>query len=110
VTGTNPAVDEWFAEQQNNPLIDALQLARELIMSADHRVEESIKWKTPTFAYKGNIVSFTLGAKNLVSLMFHKGAKIPSDHPGWRATGSRCERCASTTWRTSPPTGATWRR
>ncbi len=80
VAGPNPDVDAWFAGQQDNPLVDSLQLARDIILGADDRVEESIKWKTPTFAYKGNIVSFTLGAKNFVSLMFHRGAEIPGDH------------------------------
>ena len=81
MTRANPDVDKWFDGQQDNPIIESLALAREVIMSADDRVEESIKWKTPTFAYQGNIVSFTLGAKNFVSLMFHKGATIPGDHP-----------------------------
>ena len=50
-------VDDWFAERQH-PLTDAMQLARKLILEADSRVSESIKWKTPTFSYQGNIVSF----------------------------------------------------
>ena len=86
---TNPDVDEWFAGQQDNPLYDSLQLAREIILSSNDRVEESIKWKTPTFAYKGNIVSFTLGAKNFVSLMFHSGASIPGDHTRLEGDGKQ---------------------
>ncbi len=86
---TNPDVDAWFGAQQGNPLIDSLALAREVIMSADDRVEESIKWKTPTFAYQGNIVSFTLGAKNFVSLMFHTGASLPGDHPRLEGDGQQ---------------------
>ena len=82
---TSLEVDRWFADQRDNPLLDALELAREVILSTDDRVEESIKWKTPTFSYEGNIVSFTIGAKNFVSLMFHNGAQIPGDHP--RLTG-----------------------
>lgn len=86
---TNPDVDEWFAGQQDNQLVDSLQLARQIIMDSDDRVEESIKWKTPTFAYQGNIVSFTLGAKNFVSLMFHKGAEIPGDHARLEGDGKQ---------------------
>jgi hypothetical protein len=86
---TNPDVDEWSADQRDNPLIDSLQLARQIIMEADDRVEESIKWKTPTFAYQGNIVSFTLGAKNFVSLMFHKGGEIPGDHSRLEGDGKQ---------------------
>lgn len=86
---SDPNVDEWFTGQQDNPLVDSLAVAREVIMSADDRVEESIKWKTPTFAYKGNIVSFTLGAKNFVSLMFHNGASIPGDHARLEGDGKQ---------------------
>lgn len=87
VTPPSPDVDAWFDANQSNPLIESLALAREIIMEADDRVEESIKWKTPTFAYRGNIVSFTLGAKNFVSLMFHKGATIPGSHPRLEGEG-----------------------
>ena len=75
---TSPEVDTWFAEKEH-PLEDAMQLVRTIILR-DERVAESIKWKTPTFAYKGNIVSFN-PAKKLVSLLFHRGAEIPGDHP-----------------------------
>jgi hypothetical protein len=72
-------VDEWFAERQH-PLTDAMQLARKLILEADPRVSESIKSKTPTFSYQGNIVSFN-PSKTFVSLMFHRGAEIEGDFP-----------------------------
>jgi hypothetical protein len=72
-------VDEWFAERQH-PLTDAMQLARKLILEADPRVTESVKWKTPTFSYKGNIVSFN-PSKKFVSLLFHRGAEIAGDFP-----------------------------
>ena len=72
-------VDDWFAERKR-PLTDAMQLARKLILEADSRVSESIKWKTPTFSYNGNIVSFNPSAK-FVSLLFHRGAEIKGDFP-----------------------------
>lgn len=75
---TNPEVDAWFADKQH-PMEEAMQRVREIILS-DARVSESIKWKTPTFAYEGNIVSFN-PAKKLVSLLFHRGAEIPGEHP-----------------------------
>ena len=78
-------VDDWFAERAH-PLTDAMQLARRLILEADPRVTESIKWKTPTFAYRGNIVSFN-PAKNLVSLLFHRGAEICGDFPRLEGDG-----------------------
>jgi hypothetical protein len=73
----NTEVDSWFAAR-DHPLTDAMQLARQLILDADPRVSESIKWKTPTFSYRGNIVSFN-PAKKQVSLLFHRGAEIPGE-------------------------------
>ena len=50
-------------------------------MLSDDRIEETIKWKTPTFMYEGNLASFNPRTKAHVSLMFHTGATIPGDHP-----------------------------
>jgi len=75
----NPDVDQWF-DQADHPLDAVMQRAREVILGADGRVTESIKWKTPTFAYKGNIASFN-PSKTPVSIMFHRGAEIPGEHP-----------------------------
>ncbi len=57
-----------------------MQRVREIALAADPRVEESIKWQTPTYSFNGNIFSFN-PAKNLVSLLFHRGAEIPGKHP-----------------------------
>jgi hypothetical protein len=78
-------VDRWL-EQSDHPLEPALRRAREIILGADDRVSESIKWKTPTFAYKGNIASFN-PSKAVVSIMFHRGAEIPGDHPRLEGDG-----------------------
>lgn len=81
----NPEVDAWF-ETRQHPLESAMQAVRDVALAADPRIEESIKWSTPTYAYKGNIFSFN-PAKKLVSLLFHTGAKIPGDHPGLEGEG-----------------------
>lgn len=70
----NPAVDQFLIEQ-DSPMLNELRRIREIILSTDDRVEETIKWKSPTFMFKGNIASF-MKAKKLVTLMFHKGAEI----------------------------------
>jgi hypothetical protein len=79
------AVDEWL-DAANHPLDPVLRRAREIILGADERVTESIKWKTPTFAYKGNIASFN-PSKKVVSIMFHRGAEIPGEHPRLEGDG-----------------------
>lgn len=77
---TNPEVDAWFAAY-DNPQKAGVQRVREIILATDERITEAIKWKAPTFMYKGNIASFYPKAKKHVSLMFHKGAQIPGEHP-----------------------------
>jgi hypothetical protein len=81
----NPEVDAWFAAA-DHPLDELMQRTRDVILGADDRVSESIKWKTPTFAYKGNIASFN-PSKRFVSLLFHRGAEIPGDHPRLEGDG-----------------------
>jgi hypothetical protein len=81
----NPEVDRWL-DEADHPLDATMRRAREIILGADDRVTESIKWKTPTFAFEGNIASFN-PSKNLVSIMFHRGAEIPGDHPRLEGDG-----------------------
>jgi hypothetical protein len=76
---TNPEVDAWFA-QRRPANADAMQRVREIVLAADDRVTETIKWQTPTFVFNGNIASFA-PAKRFVSLLFHRGAEIPGTHP-----------------------------
>jgi hypothetical protein len=76
---TNPDVDAWFAEY-DNPLKDAMLRVREIILE-EPRMSETIKWKTPTFGYRGNLASFNPRSKAHVSLLFHTGASIPGEHP-----------------------------
>ena len=52
-----------------------------MLLAADDRVGECIKWKSPTFTYRGNLASFNPRSKKHASLMFHTGARIPGDHP-----------------------------
>jgi hypothetical protein len=81
----NPEVDRWL-DEADHPLDATMRRAREIILGADDRVTESIKWKTPTFAYEGNIASFN-PSKNRVSIMFHRGAEIPGHHPRLEGDG-----------------------
>ena len=73
-------VKKWF-DAFDHPLKQAIMRVREIILAADSRIEESIKWSAPTFAYGGNLASFQPRAKKFVSLMFHRGSEIPGSHP-----------------------------
>jgi len=77
---SNPAVDQWF-DALDHPLKPLMRRVRRVILASDKRVSESIKWSTPTFSYFGDIASFIPKAKNFVSLLFHRGAEIPGNHP-----------------------------
>lgn len=71
----NPDVDKFLVTSKN-PLVPEINRVREIFLEADDKIEETIKWSSPTFVYKGNIASFFMNAKKNVSLMFHKGAFI----------------------------------
>jgi hypothetical protein len=79
-------VDHWFAAYAN-PMKPVVQRIREIVLAADPRIEECIKWKAPTFVYRGNLASFYPKSKQHASLMFHQGAKIPGDFPRLEGSG-----------------------
>lgn len=81
----NAEVDRWLDEARH-PLDATMRRTREIILGADARVTEAVKWKTPTFSYEGNIASFN-PSKKVVSIMFHRGAEIPGDHPRLEGDG-----------------------
>jgi hypothetical protein len=74
-----PEVDAWFAAYES-PMKAAMLRVREIVLAADPRIDECIKWKTPTFTFGGNLASFNPRAKRHVSLLFHTGAAIPGQH------------------------------
>jgi hypothetical protein len=73
-------VDAWMAKY-DNPMKPVVQAVREVILKADKRITETIKWQAPTFMYKGNLASFFPKARQHASLMFHTGASIRGDFP-----------------------------
>jgi uncharacterized protein YdhG (YjbR/CyaY superfamily) len=79
-------VDVWFTRYEN-PMKEVVQKIRGIVLAADDRIEECIKWQAPTFTYRGNLASFFPKSKQHASLMFHLGAKIPGKHPRLEGTG-----------------------
>jgi uncharacterized protein YdhG (YjbR/CyaY superfamily) len=79
-------VDAWFA-RYDNPKKDVVMRIREIVLAADPRIEESIKWQAPTFSYNGNLASFYPKSKEHASLMFHTGVKIPGTHRRLEGSG-----------------------
>lgn len=79
-------VDAWFGRYEN-PKKDVVMRIREIVLGADPRIEETVKWQAPTFMYKGNLASFYPKSKEHASLMFHLGAKIPGTHKRLEGSG-----------------------
>ena len=79
-------VNAWF-EAYDNPMKPVVQRVREILLAADERMDECIKWKSPTFTYKGNLASFNPRSKKHAGLMFHVGARIPGDFPSMEGSG-----------------------
>jgi len=75
----NKEVDAWLAKYEN-PMKDVVLRVREIVLGADARIDECIKWQAPTFTFEGNLASFFPKSKQHASLMFHQGAKIPGKH------------------------------
>jgi hypothetical protein len=74
----NPeAVDEFMAKL-DRPLRAQMEAVREIILSADRRITEGIKWNGPSFYCHGWFATFNRSprAKELVQVIFHRGAKV----------------------------------
>ena len=85
--GASPEVDAWFGDL-DHPLKGAMLHVRKVILATDRRLDETIKWKSPTFEFKGNMASIDPRSKKHVSLMFHQGAKLPGKHPRLEGGGA----------------------
>lgn len=86
MTNSDPAVESWMAAY-TNPKKEVVARVREIVLDADPRITETIKWSTPTFVYRGNLMSFQPRAKQFASLLFHEGASIPGNYPRLQGGG-----------------------
>lgn len=75
----DPEVDA-FVTGLGHPLEAAIDRVRTIVLGVDRRITETIKWKSPTFVFEGNIASIEPRSKKQVSLLFHQGAKLPGRH------------------------------
>jgi hypothetical protein len=82
----NPEVDA-FVSELGHPLEKEMQAVRRIVLGVDRRITETIKWKSPTFVFEGNIASIEPRSRKQVSLLFHQGAKLPGKHPALEGGG-----------------------
>lgn len=75
----SPDVEDWFA-RYDNPKRDVVMRVRLIVLDADERIAEKIKWNTPTFQYKGDMASFFPLSMDHATLVFHQGRHIPGTY------------------------------
>ena len=64
-------VDE-FMDKLDHPFKAEVQMIREIIKNVNKDITEQIKWKAPSFSYKGEyLVTFNLWEKQKIHLIFH---------------------------------------
>jgi hypothetical protein len=78
-------VEGWFATKKP-PAEAPMRRVREIILSADPRLTEYMKYGSVHFGYEGDFVTFVQADKKNVNLMFHRGARIPGRFPHLEGT------------------------
>src|SRR2546430_1035746 len=81
-----PEVERWFADTKP-PAEKAMRHVREIILRADRRLTEYVKYRTVQFAYEGDFANFVQYNKPQVTLMLNRGAKIPGKVPHLEGSG-----------------------
>jgi hypothetical protein len=78
-------IESWFATKKP-PAEVAMRRVREIILGADPRLTEYMKYGSVHFGYAGDFVTFVQADKKNVNLMFHRGARIPGKFPHLEGT------------------------
>jgi uncharacterized protein YdeI (YjbR/CyaY-like superfamily) len=65
-----------FMDKLDHPLKKEIETIREIILSANKKITEHIKWKAPSFCFNGeDRVTFNI-RNECILLVFHRGAKV----------------------------------
>ena len=66
---------EEFMDKLDHPLKAEIQIVRGIIKSVNRDITEEIKWRAPSFSYKGEyLVTFNLWERQHIHLIFHNPA------------------------------------
>jgi hypothetical protein len=66
---------ECYMRELEHPCKREMQALRKIILGADPRITEEIKWNAPSFALGEHFLTFNGWAKDYVQLIFHHGPK-----------------------------------
>jgi hypothetical protein len=64
-----------FMSTLNHPLKAGIESVRQLVLSADPRLREQIKWNAPSFALADDLITFSLRSQAALEIIMHTGAK-----------------------------------
>lgn len=64
---------EEFMTKLEHPLKAEMEAVRSILINANPKIEEDVKWGGPSFSYKEELATFNPRIKNYVALIFHKG-------------------------------------
>lgn len=92
-----PDVETFLAELKH-PLEREILLLRSIILAADPRITESIKWNAPSFSTTEHFATFHLRAKDAVQVVLHRGAK---PRPGLLMRNTIADPAALLDWRSA---------
>lgn len=74
---TNTSIDkanqvDEFMDKLNHPFKKEVQFVRDIIKGINKNITEEIKWKAPSFSYRGEyLVTFNLREEKRIHLVFH---------------------------------------
>jgi len=74
------AVDA-FLKQLDHPLKPVMAAIRTVILGADQRITEGIKWNAPSFYFHGWFATFNVRGLDTLLIVFHQGAKVRNAGP-----------------------------
>jgi hypothetical protein len=60
-----------FLHKLEHPFKNEIRSVREIILGADFKILERVKWNAPSFYYKKDLVTFNSRNLKLVQLVFH---------------------------------------
>ncbi len=72
---SNGSVDQYL-KSLVHPFKAEIEVLRSVILAADIRITEGIKWNAPSFYCQEWFATFNLRSKGLVQIIFHRGAKV----------------------------------
>jgi hypothetical protein len=90
VKGTVPTsaeVDAWF-EALDHPLKEAMMRVRRIILGADRRITETIKWKSPHVRVPGQHRQHRPSDEEAREPAVPSGASLPGKHPHLEGGGA----------------------